>query len=157
MEGTKMEIKKIEFSEKPRVEEALTVWPDFNPGVQLLLDPGSVRKNSVKVIYCFGLLGHYSSFKAEAVLESLCQLLESGGQIYIIEPDIEYLARAVVGGDISIKDLNKDFIRKSYYSKDLLLEMMSSVGFDADKILEWREGLKFEKAHYEIVLSAVKK
>ena len=158
-EGTEM--KSIQIAPRKMVEDSLVVWNEPGKEVDIVMDlsPYSInfRENSIKFIYAFGLLGRSREGDILNILQNLYKALEPEGQLYIIENDFEYIARGFVGGDLTVQEFNNDFSAKTNLTKDTLLRYLEMTGFVRDNMRVWLDGVKFQKAHYEMVFSAIKK
>lgn len=154
---------KIQIAPTRRIEDLLTVWHENGEEVDIKMDvrgPYSFnfRPGSVKVLYCFGILGQTDPDRVEETIRSLYKALCRDGELYVIEPDFDYLTRAAVGGDIPPKNFSKDFTRKSYFSLQSIAELFNKLGIPNERQIIWYDstGLKFEKHHYEMILSGRK-
>lgn len=151
---------KIQISKDKKVEDAMVVWHEQSPDVDLILDfRGSYRHfrpGSIKVIYSFGLLGITPMIKIPDILKSLVELLEVGGELYIIEQDFDYICRAFLGGDLSVRELNEDYNRTTFLNQDEIVHFMEKAGFPIEKQVWWQESTKFTKKNSEIIISAIK-
>lgn len=153
---------KIQISEKKRIADTLVVWPEPNEDVDLAVDPRDYRglpfkKGSLSVIYAFSILGITKQTGVKKLLKSMFECLKKEGQLYIIEHDFEYINRALMGGDLSIDEFNKTLTRKTYFDQNLLIELLEETGFPRKEQRIWyNEGIKFEKKHYELIISGIK-
>lgn len=148
---------KIQISPKRRIEDLLNIWHTAGEEVDLVMDPRyglKFRPGSVKVIYAFDIIGQTEPAKVEEMVKSFAQALQVGGELYIIETDFDYVARAAVGGDLSPEDFSRDFSRKTYVTIQYLAKILSKAGFPVDKQVIWYDstGLKFTRSHYEAVV-----
>jgi len=160
MERTKMN--KIQIAPKKMVEDAVVIWHEQNPEVDLVMDCKQAnefvfRDNSMKVIYVFNLLGLAKEENIVSLLENYYRMLTPDGQLYIIEYDFEYITRAFTGGDLSVEEFNEDFIRTTYITKDSMAKYLELAGFSRKDMRFWLDGAKFPKQHYEFIISGVKK
>jgi len=152
---------RIEISPKRRLEDTLVIWPEAGPDVDIVLDPSTdglkFRDGSIQVIYAFNILGLTEPDMVFNLVHNLYKLLEPKGELYIIENDFDYINRAYLGGDLSITELNTNFRRKTYLNQEEIIRIMKLAGFVNEKDMRiWFTGLKFERQHFEMVLSAVK-
>lgn len=150
----------IQISPTKKIEDALVVWHEPNKQVDLCVDLRKdlhFKPNSLSVIYAFGILGNTKPKDVPHAIKNLYNTLKPGGQLYITENDFEYLNRAIIGGDLSIKEFNFDFLRESYFDQHLLIEMLEKAGFPKKEQRIWyNEGIKFTKEHFELIISGVK-
>jgi len=149
---------KIQISPTRKVEDALVVWPESKPEVDIVQDLRwlKMRSNSVKAIYAFDALGLSEPKDVLAILQNLFNILEPNGEIYIIEQDFDYISRAYLGGDLSIDEFNRDFRRSTYLNNNEISRLLEKVGFPTNIQKVWYKGLKFPKEHYQIIISGKK-
>jgi len=158
----KMKIEKIQIAPEARIEDAVVVWPEQKGNVQIVSaingkEEFCLPDGSLKVIYAFNFLSRFPLEEVSGVLSKLHGLLAPGGQLYLCENDLDYLMRAVVGGDLSAGEFNDSFIAQSYLNRELTISLLEKAGFRQDNMAEWFDNLKFEKRHFEFVISAIKK
>jgi predicted SAM-dependent methyltransferase len=152
---------KIQISPIKKVDDALVVWPEETPDTDIVMDPRPphglrFKKGSISVIYCFDLFGFARKEDAITILSNMYNLLSENGELYIIDVDFDYVNRAYLGGEIPLKEFNADFRRETYVNQEMLVAWLEDVGFIEKELRVWNGGIKFTKAHYEIVLSAKK-
>lgn len=152
---------KIQISPIKKVDDAMVIWHEETPDVDLTLDirpPYKLgfKKNSVKVIYVFGLLGITPLKDISALLKNLTDILEVGGEIYLIEQDMDYILRAMLAGDLSIDEFNREYTKKTYFNQDLLVKILEKAGFPDKEQVWWQENQKFEKKGSEIIIMGKK-
>jgi hypothetical protein len=150
---------KIQISPVKRVDDALVIWYEKTPDTDIVMDPRiglNIREASIKVIYAFNILGAAEPNQILPILQNLFNLLESGGEIYIVDMDFDYINRSYIGGDLTLAELNQDFRRKTYLSQQEIVRMLSKVGFPEKDQRQWFDNLQFKKAHYEMIVSGKK-
>jgi hypothetical protein len=152
---------KIQISPRKMVDDALVIWPEQTPDVDLVLDPRpphglKMKPGSVKVIYAFGILGLTQFNKIPEMLKSFVSALQVGGELYIIEQDFDYMLRALLGGDLTIREFNDEYHRVSYLNQEEIVVLLEKAGFPDKDQRWWHEGVKFEKKNSEIIISATK-
>lgn len=153
---------KIQIAPTRRIKDMFTVWHKPGPEVDLVIDPRNpyginFRPGFVEVIYDFGLLGLTEEAKIEPTLKQWATTLKVGGELYLIENDFEYLARAIVGGDLKIEEFNQDFRATTYMTPEKMSRYLEAAGFAIPEQREWYEPPTFTKQHYEKILSGTKK
>ena len=89
-------------------------------------------------------------------LKSFIEILEPKGELYIIEQDLDYILRSMLGGDLSVEEFNKHYRKETYLNQDEIVKYLEKVGFPVDKQVWWQESNKFIKKSSEIIISAVK-
>lgn len=156
-------ILKVQLSKTRELDDALTVYFEHGPEVDLVTDPRypyglKFRQNSVDVIYDFRLLLQTETKHIAPTLKNWFDALAPGGQLYILEPDFEYICRAVVSGDLSLKEFNQDLIAKSYLNRDMIVSHLLAAGFPTEKQIEWYDssGLKIQKKRSDVLICATK-
>jgi len=151
----------IEISPTKIIPEAITVWHEAVDQADLLMDPKSLtfKPGSVDEIYAFHVLDKLFIDESAIAMKNWFSLLKPGGKLFCIVNDFEYIARAFVGGDINVGEFNSSFSNPSYYDRDSLIGMFSNSGFDDADISIWFEGLGavYQRQHYELILSGIKK
>lgn len=150
---------KLQLTPTRKLDDALTVWHEPMPEVDVVIDPRKglpFRAGSITDIYAFDVLGHMPFQEIPALLKQWANVLKKGGILYVIEPDYEYLLRSGLTSDLTIEQFNSDFIRQCYLNKDLLCSLLQKAGFPQPKQRIWFDGLKFQREHYQIIFSGEK-
>lgn len=152
---------KIQISTTKKVEDAIVIWDEPGDQVDICIDTREkglpFRPATISVIYAFGILGKSKPNDVKKLIASFFKALTPSGQLYIIENDFEYINRAIMGGDLCIKEFNKSFRRDGYFDQNLLIEILENGGFPRKDQRIWRqEGIKFKKEHYELIISGTK-
>lgn len=152
---------KIQISPTKKVNDAMVVWHEQLPEVDLTIDPRppyglKFKPGTIKVIYVFGLLGITAKDRIVDLLKSLVKLLEIGGELYIIEQDFDYILRSMLGGDLTISEFNDDYRRVTYLNQDEIVKYLEMVGFPSKEQVWWQESAKFVKKNSEIIISTIK-
>jgi len=151
----------IEISPKKIIPEAITIWHEAGDQADILMDPKSLtfKPGSVDEIYAFHVLDKLFADEAAIAMKNWFSLLKPGGKLFCIVNDFEYITRAFVGGDINVGEFNNSFSNPSYYDRDSLINMFSSSGFNDADVSIWFDGLGavYQRQHYELILSGIKK
>ena len=111
---------KLQISPIKKMEDAMVIWPEETPDVDLVLDPRQgigFKKNSIQVIYAFGILGITPQENIPKMLENFVKILKDKGELYIIEQDMDYILRSILGGDLSLSDFNKSYRKITYLNQ----------------------------------------
>jgi predicted SAM-dependent methyltransferase len=148
---------KIELSENKIVPGALTVWNEHGVAdLTMNLKALSFRPESLSEIYAFHVLDHLFPEETGAALKSWFGCLKSGGKIFVVVDDFEYIARGFVGGDLSIELVNQVHNHPTQFTQDNLTKILQAAGFR--DVVVWYGGLPdiYNKKHYELVLAAIK-
>lgn len=153
---------KIQISPTKRIADMFTVWFKPGPEVDLVLDPRDpygikFRSGFVETIYAFGVLGHTEEARIVPTLKQWFSTLKAGGELYLVENDMEYLARALVGGDLKIEEFNADFVNQTYLTPEKMSRYLEAGGFPIPEQREWYDPPLFVKQHYEKIISGTKK
>lgn len=148
---------KIELSENKIVPLATTVWSEHgNADLVMDLKALSFRPESVQEIYTFHVLDHFFPEETDAALKNWFKCLKTGGKVFVVVDDFEYIARGFVGGDLSIDLVNQVHNHPTQFTQDNLTKALQSSGFK--DIVVWYGGLPgiYNKKHYELVLAGIK-
>jgi len=150
---------KIQLSPIKKVADALVVWFEKTPDTDIVMDPRTglnMKEGSIKAIYSFDIFGHSEPKQVFPILQSYHNLLEPGGELYIIETDFDYINRAYLGGDLPLIEFNQEFRRRTYMNQPDLVRLLDQVGFPEKEQRQWFDNLQFKKAHYEMIISGKK-
>jgi hypothetical protein len=154
---------KLQISPTKRILDSadyITVWNrhgDNDVVIDFVRNGLQFKPGTAKVIYAFGVFSQFNnSERAKVIAQEYFDILEPGGQLYIIEPDFEYFCRAIIGGDMKITEFNDYFTANSYWAKDNIAKLLLNSGFPDKDQRVWFNNLCFNKEHYEIVISALK-
>jgi hypothetical protein len=151
-------MKKIQISPVKKVEDAIVIWPEATPDVDIVQDliDIKIKPNSVKAIYSFDSLGFSDPKDVLKVLNNYFDMLEPNGELYIIENDHDYIARAFLGGDLPIEEMNLSFNRSTYLNSNEVSRLLEKVGIPEKNQRVWNQGMKFKKEHYQLIISGKK-
>ena len=148
---------KLQITPKKMVDDAMVVWPERTPDVGIVLDPLTIelKKESIKTIYAFNVLGMHGYKKAQTILENLFNILEQEGELYIIENNADDIARGYIGADISLHEFNV-FFKYALFNMPEVVRLLDKVGFPEKRQKAWSDGIKFKKEKYQIIISGKK-
>lgn len=155
----------IELSPKKIINGATTVWNQPGPEVDIVMDLKNLtfKENSIDEIYSFHVLDHLFMDEIAPALKNWRKCLMTGRKIFIIVDDFEYLARAFVGGDLDINNLNLNFAHPTNLTRDNLLQYLKDAGFSENEIIIWFQNVQnikneiiFPKQEFELVVDCVK-
>lgn len=149
---------KIQLSKNRVVPDAMTVWYEHGPEVDVVMDlkrPGFAA-GSVEKLYVFHVLDHLFPNEVSAAMRAWKDLLAPGGRLFLVVDDFEFLCRSVVGGDLGIAQFNADFTHPSYFTRDSLVEAVREAGIHDERIVLWFADVtgEFKKAEHELVVAA---
>lgn len=150
----------IELSPKKIIPGALTVWNEPGPEVDVVMDLKNLtfRPGTVSKIYSFHVADHLFPGEAQEAIKNWADCLAKGGELYIVVDDFQYLARAFVGGDLTIEKFNQDHSCPNHCTSDNLLPLMLRAGFKDDKVAMWYDmpSGTFVRQHFEMVMAGTK-
>jgi len=150
----------IQIAPRKIVDDAMVVWTQLLPEVDLAMNPriGILFKSkSIDVVYAMDILGQSSLNEGKKIINEIYRVLKPGGEVYIIENDFEFINRALVSGDISVKDFNKNLLRETYYDQLLLVELLNNSGFPAKEQRTWTgKGIKIKVKQHQLIISGKK-
>ena len=152
---------KIQLSPKRIIPDAVTVWHESGPDVDLVMDLKNLtfRENSVEAIFAFHVLDHLFGHEIPVALASWYKCMEvKTGVLFVIADDFEFIARSFIGGDINIEHINAEFTHPFQFTKDNLIGYIANAGFDLDHVKVWYVDVPnlFKKEPHELVFSAEK-
>lgn len=154
---------KIQIGKEKKLEDALLVWHEPLPDVDLVIDPRpphglKFRAGTVDSLYAFNVLAITPPDKLQEMVTGWYTMLAPGGTLYITENDLDHLSRAYAGGDMTIEEFNEQFCQKSYVNREMLVGFLVKAGCPEGQQRQWfGDGIKFEVTDFEIVVSATKK
>lgn len=154
-------IKKIQLSPTRIVQDAITVWSEPGPEVDIVMDLKNLtfREGSIEEIYSFHVLDHFFPDEVTQALQSWKKCLEVGAKIFIIVDDFEYICRGYVGGDLSIDLINERYNHPTQFTNDNLIFFLKEAGFKEDLASKWFADIvadKFPRKHFELVIDTRK-
>lgn len=156
-----MEKIKIQLSPIRMVKDAITIWSEVGPEVDIVMDLKKLtfRPGSIEEIYSFHVLDHLFPEETSIAISNWKNCLKIGGKLWSIVDDFEHTTRAFIGGDISIELFNNLYSHPSQFSRDSLVSELKKGGFKEEKITVWfaeNVAEKFIKKNDEIVLESTK-
>ncbi len=155
----------VEISPKKIISEAYTVWNEPGLDIDLVVDVKNLtfKENSIDELYSFHVVDHLFENEIVPAILNWKKCLKPGKNLFIIVDDFEYLARAFVGGDISIEELNANFAHPTNVTRDNLLRYFREAGFNEDSVVSWlkdvmndKNQLILPKQHFEMIFSSRK-
>ena len=150
----------IQIAPNKIIPDAMTIWNDPGPDVDINMDPRNLtfKEGSIDNLYTFHVLDHIFPNEILPTLQNWKKCLKNNGKLFIIVDDFEYLARAFVGGDISVNKINSDFTHPSNFDRFNLVEYLVGVGFKDGDMQIWFDAssIGFTRNSFEMVVSAIK-
>lgn len=130
---------KIQFSNTRVVKDAMTVWYEAGPEVDVVMDLKNLtfRPGSIDVIYSFHILDHFFPAEAQSALNNWKACLSPKGILFIVVDDFELLNRAFVSGDFSVDKFNESYCHPMYFTRDNLLSYCIKAGFKEEAAKIW--------------------
>jgi predicted SAM-dependent methyltransferase len=151
---------KLQLSPNRIIKDALTIWHEAGPEVDIVMDVANVsfREGSVTEMYVFHVVDHLFEPEALKAMASWFKCLSPEGKVHILNDDFEYIARAFVGGDISIEMFNDLHNHPLQCTRDNISALLAKAGFRADNVNIWLSGNPegMTREHYEFILTAKK-
>jgi len=153
-------MEKIELSPIRTIPDAVTVWQEPGPEVDLVMDLKALtfRPESVKLIVAHHVLERLFPDEADAALRNWHSCLAKGGKLYVINDDFEYVARAFIGGDIDIGIFNRNHAHATQWDRKLMGDTLISIGFPEPSVKVWFGDIGdfIKRKHYELLIEATK-
>lgn len=151
----------IQLSPKRIIENAITVWSEPGPEVDIVMNLKHLtfRPGSISTIYAFHVMDHLFPDEALEAVKNWYQCLEpKGGTLHTFNDDFEYIARAFVGGDISIDLFNDIHNHPCQCNRENVSKMMFDSGFKDADVSIWIDGSPegYIKKHYEVIITGKK-
>lgn len=151
---------RIELSPVKIVPGAITVWHEQTPDVDIVMDLKNLtfKPDSIEEIYAFHVLDHMFPEELMKSVQNWKRCLKTNCKLFVIVDDFEYIARAFVGGDISIELFNDIHSHPTQFTIDNGVNLLRKAGFPENMINQWFVDVTnlFPKKHYELVLDATK-
>jgi len=149
---------RLQFSNKRIIPDAVTVWFEPGPQVDLVMDikKPTFADGTIERLYVFHALDRLAPSEAAAAVAAWRKMLVPKAKTFIVTNDLEFLARSLIGGDLSIGHFNDLFIGSSYFTRDLIVELVHGAGFANETMTLWYADVtgEFPKAQFELVISA---
>lgn len=151
---------KIQLSPQRIAKDHITVWQEPGPEVDMSMDLKALtfRPASLEQIVTFHVLDHLFPSEAKQALKNWYECLAPGGVLFIVVDDFEYVARAIIGGDISVDVFNREHSHAMQFSQFSLSKHMQEAGFKEDDVRIWFGDIPdiIKREHFELVLAAKK-
>lgn len=109
---------------------------------------GGIKDNSVDEILADDVLEHFAVKEVSNVLKEWHRVLKPNGQLYFKTPDLERYSKAVLEGNIPVKDIitflfgGQDYpenFHKCIFTKETIKEILNSCGFVVDQIQDAKQ------------------
>lgn len=151
---------KIQLSPTKIVKDALVIWNDPGPEVDIVMDLKKLtfKENSIEEIYSFHVLDHLFPEECVPAVSNWIKILAPKGHLFTVVDDFEYIARAFVGGDIPIDLINDLHSHPTQFTRDSMIVLLSKAGIRDDQSNIWFADVpdRFSKKHYELVFDSTK-
>jgi predicted SAM-dependent methyltransferase len=151
---------KIQLSPIRIVKDVMTVWNEPGPEVDVVMDLKKLtfKEGSLDGIFTFHVLDHLFESEVVEALTNWKKLLKKDCDLFVVVDDLEYIARAFVGGDIDTDVFNQLHAHPMNFRGDNLIKYFTEAGFKEDLARIWYADVPdlFPRKHYELVM-AVKK
>lgn len=150
----------VEISPKKILKNAITVWNQSGPEVDLVLDIKklSFKENSLDAIYAYHVLDHLFPEEIVETIANWKKCLKTGSSLFMIVDDFEYVCRQFISGDINIDYFNQNHTRPCNFSKDNMPKYCVESGFMDGSVKIWFIDIPnvYVKQDYELIFSAEK-
>lgn len=151
---------KIQLSRERIAPDHMTVWQVAGENVDLTMDLKELtfRPGSLESIVAIHVLDHLFPAEIVPALKNWYDCLAPGGALSIIVDDFEYVARAVVGADISIDMFNQEHSHPTQFSRDTISKALGDAGFKEENFVQWFQPIPdfLPKKHYELLIACKK-
>ena len=146
---------KIQLSNTRIIKDALTVWYEHGPEVDIVMDLKNLTfaPGSIEELYSFHVLDHLFVSEILATMKNWKACLGPAGVMYVVVDDFEVLARGFVSGDFSIDFWNDNFSHPACITRDSLLGFCVKAGFSVDGPKIWYDDVpdRFKKEKYDLI------
>ena len=150
----------VEITPQKIVKGATTVWNEHGDDVDIVMDPKNLqfKPGSISEIYSFHVLERLFIDEIMKALVNWKNCLADNGKLFLVVDDIEYIARAYVGGDINAAIFNQNFSHPTHFDRDLLTSLLAKIGFREDDMTIWFESVNnhVKRQPHELVICAQK-
>ena len=151
---------KIQLSQTRIIPDAVTVWNQPGPEVDLVMDLHNLgfREGSIKEMYSFHVLEHLFVNEITPAIKNWFKCLASSAQVWMIVNDFEFIARSYISGDIPIQTINEGFSTPTQITRDLLVSLTEQAGFKSELMRVWHVDINenLKKKDFELIVSAQK-
>lgn len=159
---------KIQLSPTRIIKDAVTVWYEHGPEVDIVMDLKKMTfaANSIEAIFAFHVLDHFFPHEVGEALVNWRKILKpNGNAAFIVVDNFEYIARAFVGGDISVDLINEQHACPTHFTQDNMITVCKAAGFSDDHMKIWftdvpdggkTGGILVPKKEWELVVSVEK-
>jgi len=150
-----MEKIEIQLSNRRIVPDVMTIWHEAGDEVDLVMDlrKPSFRPGSVGKMYAFHVLEHFFPDEVLPAMRHWRDLLSESGKLFVVNDDLDFLARSLVGADLTVEQFNRQFTHPTYFTKDSTINLVREAGFDLDRTVFWFADIpdEFRKEEWELV------
>jgi len=149
---------KIQISPIKIIDDALVVWNEHGPEVDIVMDLKNLgfKEGSIDTIYSFHVLDRFFEHEVLEALLNWRKCLKLNTSLFVVVDDFEYIARGLVGGDITVDKINDEFSHPMHFSRDNLISYLSKAGFKEENQKIWNVSNIFPKRVFELVIEAQK-
>lgn len=148
---------KIQLSKTRIIPDAMTVWYEHGPDVDLVMDLKSLTfaPQSVEKLYAFHVLEHFYPSEIKPAIRNWMSVVVPGGKLFVVNDDFEFVCRSFIGGDLSIDQLNDGFTKPTHFTKDNMVASLEDAGAVPGSVVIWYADVtdEFKKAEHELVVA----
>lgn len=149
----------VTLAPEPLVKEDFLIWHEQTEHTDASMDLAtlSLRAGTVERLISFHVLEKMYLNDVRAALINWRSCLKPGASLFIVVDDFEYVARALVGGDINVEIFNTQHAHPMNFSREYLAQLLVEAGFKETNIKVWFSPVPnlFDQKHYELVIEAV--
>lgn len=154
---------RLEITPVKIVPNAITVWNEAGDAdVVMDLKNLTFKENYFDEIFVFHVLDHLFENEIGVAMKNWKRCLKAGGRLFIIVDDFEYIARAFLGGDMTIAELNANFMHPTQVTRESFVKYFTDAGFPEGSVHIWFEnvsdasGVLIPKQDFELVYDGIK-
>lgn len=150
---------KLQLSEKRIIPDAITVWQEPGPEVDIVMDVRNLTfgQGSVEELHVFHVLEHLFPKEVLPALVSWKNCLKSEAKIITIVDNFESIARDYIGAGISIHELNSFFSTPTRFDHESLFNLFLKAGFKEGDIIKWNHSTEngfYKMQEHELIFSS---
>lgn len=151
---------KIQISPTRIVKDALTVWNEAGPEVDIVMDLKNLgfAENSIEAIYSFHVIEHLFDSEILEAIGNWKKCMMPGKDMFIVTDNWEHLCRLYVGGELNIFDFNKNFSYPTKISEENMIQYLHDNGYPDGNVRLWYADVPdlFKKKDHELIVAAKK-
>lgn len=151
---------KLQLAAQPVVKDHVTVYQQPGDSVDLTMDLKALtfREGTVEQIFSHHVLDHFFEEELVTALKNWYACLAPGGRLFIVVDNFEYIARAFIGGDITIDIVNKHHANPVFLDQEIVGRLLMRAGFPEPGIKIWFGDIPefYKGQQFELIMEAQK-